>query len=140
MIALNPANPSPFIQPLLVLVIKGRDPWFVDVDGCIDLYLDKSRINALPRTRFSTTSSKLMKPHSFQGDVLANVATTLLKETAQGLAEHGILITRVDIYVGSAGPSHILRHGAFFERRSEFNHPVYEQDDTKWMTLENVQS
>lgn len=111
MLTLNPQNPLPLEQPFLTFHLKEGDPWFVEVGGKTTLYLDSS-----------SKSSEL-----------AVRATPLLKEIARELASHGILITNVELYTGSAGPSHVLRNGVFFERLSSLNRPVYEQPDTEWM-------
>lgn len=113
MLTFNPQNPLPLKQPFLTFHLKERDPWFVEVGGKIALYLNTS-----PEVKDSK---------------LAERATPLLKEIARELANHGILITNVNLYIGSAGPSHVLRNGVFFERLSRLNRPVYEQPDMEWM-------
>lgn len=92
---LSETNPSPFKQPFLCLEIAGRNGtnryWCVDVDGQMQKY----------------TSPLGRKP------------TKLLLELCEMLASNGFQVVHYGKYIGSAGPSYILRHGAFFKRMSK---------------------
>jgi hypothetical protein len=111
-------NPCPFVQPFLELHFKddGGKSWHIDVNGQIDDYLkDYKRVyEALgqmtekdPRTSLACVHFNWMSQ-----------ATPLLQSVVQQLTETGWHIDCACGYVGLAGPSHILRNGAFFERVS----------------------
>ena len=97
---LDEGNPVPFKQPFLILRFADDDSgsWEIDVDGKIDLYLNGERADCFNHTD------------------LAHDATELLNTMIQELRERGREVVFVGRYRGSAGPSHVLRHGAFFER------------------------
>lgn len=95
-------NPSPFRQPYLVLrVRRGKRArwvdWWIDVDSQIHLYI------------------RPWRPEE---------PTELLLELCRLLTSHGYVVGKYNSYVGSAGPSHILRNGALFRRM----HDTFEQD------------
>lgn len=101
-------NPSPFKQPFLVITFKDRkihgnvaDGWHVDVDGQIEKYLEG----------FTERTLEWCPPFNKM-----DRATPLLRSILEYFAGRGMEIIRVATYAGSAGPSHILRNGAFFER------------------------
>ncbi len=111
-VTLNAENPSPFVQPFLVLRFREKEKgheifWHIDVGGEIDKYL------------------------YIEGDVCAEVVEgstilkggiifmkPLLEKLIGELANSGLHVERVGSYVGSAGPSHIMRQGAIFKRIS----------------------
>ncbi|MFA6458979.1 MAG: hypothetical protein WCV79_01095 [Candidatus Paceibacterota bacterium] len=45
--------------------------------------------------------------------------TALLQTVCNHLAAHGYTVVKFGTYTGSAGPSHVLRNGAFFRRMHE---------------------
>lgn len=110
---LNPNNPCPFKQPFLVINF-GREGnklsdgteigsgWHVDVDGQFEKYIEgyTKSINFAPPANNIDRATPLMC------ELLAN----LMRAGKEALSITG--------YVGSAGPSHILRNGVFFERMS----------------------
>ncbi len=100
----DPENPGPFKQPFLVLTLAspGGDPvrWYVDVDGKIDLYLSESEVRG---------GSEIDR---------SDDATELLKSMMEHFQRFGRAIEHVGSYEGSAGPSHVLCNGIFFERTS----------------------
>lgn len=93
-------NPSAFKQPFLVLIFDGDwksgGQWFVEVDGHIELYI-RGEAAASFVNRWSD-------------------ATDLMRAIGKQFEAHGRPISSVGTYVGSGGPSHVLRNGAFFER------------------------
>ena len=99
---LDKSNPSPFKQPFLVLIFDGDwkagGQWFVEVDGRIELYI-RGEITASFTNRWKD-------------------ATELMRDIGEQFEAHGRPISSVGTYVGSGGPSHVLRNGAFFERAS----------------------
>jgi hypothetical protein len=121
---LDPNNPSPFVQPFLVLHFENNHTWYVDVGGEIDRYVDNySQL----REKFDTVDKALEGDYRKREKlgiplVLADpmdwkaLGTQLLVSMVQGLESFGHKIKAVTIYDGSAGPTHILRNGAFFAR------------------------
>lgn len=117
-------NPSPFKQPFLVLHFKGDSSateWLVDVDGKIDLYIkDYTHIKQLWKNLDDNDPRK-------GGFIVAwnwqSQATPFFQEIIAELVKFDAIVNRVHIYEGSAGPSHILRNGAFFRRVDMEQHP-----------------
>lgn len=108
---LSSDNPSPFVQPFLVLGIREKDSqerptWHVDIGGDITKYLVVDELTAR------------VKPdcNMLQGGIIW--MTPLLRQLIDDLATNGLHVEYVGSYHGSAGPSHFLRNGAFFERIS----------------------
>jgi hypothetical protein len=97
---LNGDNPGPFQQPLLVFHTNTHGCWYVDVEGSVRKYLSAD------------------EPGTTYHQLNINHATPLLKELCRRLRSQGISVHQVATYTGSAGPSHILKHGVFFERMS----------------------
>ena len=110
---LSNENPSPFIQPFLVLGFEEKEgdwkmTWHVDVGGEIWKYLHIDELSAYVRP-----DSNLLKG----GNVFM---TSLLRQLIDDLAKNNLHVERVGAYGpgASGGPSHYLRNGAFFERIS----------------------
>lgn len=108
---LNDQNPSPFIQPFLVLGFRegdhsGRLTWHIDIGGEITKYLqvDECSVRIRPGSGMLADGIVWMTP--------------LLQQLIADLAQNSLTVETVGSYNGSAGPSHILRHGALFERVS----------------------
>lgn len=109
---LDPNNPSPFKQPFLVInfgwgkngLSNGQqvaDGWHVDVNGQIEKYIDGCN----PRTlEFAPPANNIDK------------ATPLMRALLAFFWSRGRKVKSITTYIGTAGPSHILRNGAFFER------------------------
>lgn len=97
---------TPFMQPFLVLEFEERERngqghgWYVDVGGDLERFL---------RGPDSTPSCE-----NRLGD-----ATELLRRMLDEFLVAGYPVRRVTAYRGSAGPTHLLRGGAFFERRDD---------------------
>lgn len=90
-------NPSPFRQPFLVLRVRrgkrGKQvDWWIDVDSQVHEYFPP------------------WKPEE---------PTKRLLELCRLLASRGYIVEKYKSYIGSAGPSHILRNGALFKRMSD---------------------
>lgn len=100
---LNSDNPSPFKQPFLVLGFQSGwesdERWHVDVDGRIDLYIRG-------------------EPSEQSGVNRWEDATDLMLTICAAFEANGHPISSIGTCVGSGGPSHVLRNGAFFERIS----------------------
>ena len=110
---LNPDSPCPFKQPFLVINfgregnkmsdgVEVADGWHVDVDGQIEKYIS------------GYTRSLDFAPPANNIDH----ATPLMLGLLGYFMSRGKKVLSITGYVGSAGPSHILRNGAFFERMS----------------------
>ena len=118
---LDAGNPVPFIQPFLIFeftdITTPRD-WHIDVAGKINLYLeDAGRILEVFNSIPIESRSKQGLPYSLGENVnWMSLATPLLRDMLHTLAIHYLHVERVSIYEGSAGPSHILRNGAIFQR------------------------
>lgn len=96
---LRPENPSPFRQPFLILKIRRGegeaakwDTWHIDVDSQVHEYV---------------------RPWALQEP------TERLLALCRLLASRGYVVEKYGSYIGSAGPSHILRHGALFKRMGD---------------------
>lgn len=111
-------NPSPFVQPFLVLRFKEADEkgwkmsWFVDVNGEIGKYLVIDS-DVCARVNPDDPSDKMMR-----GGLIW--MTALLRQLIDDLAKNGLHVEHVGSYGprASGGPSHILRNGVLFERIS----------------------
>lgn len=104
---MDEGNPSPFKQPFLVISFKDRkvhkdiaDGWHVDVDGQLEKYIEGYEHTIA----FAPPANRLDR------------ATPLMRSIVEYFASRGMEIRAIAGYRGSAGPSHILRNGAFFER------------------------
>jgi hypothetical protein len=101
-------NPAPFKQPFLVISFKDQkihgnvaDGWHVEVDGQIQKYFEG----------FTERTLEWAPPFNSM-----HRATPLLKSIVEYFASRGMEVASVATYAGSAGPSHILRNGKFFQR------------------------
>ncbi|GEM_PF-3515461 len=116
---LNRNNPCAFIQPFLVFHFKGDDSiveWKIDVNGEIDKYIRNwSVVDAALYPRSRKIQRELNLPGVFNW---LSQATPLLKQMMKELSKQNREVDRVYEYTGSAGPTHILRNGALFERVS----------------------
>lgn len=105
---MNPRNPSPFIQPFLYLKVKKNngiyEVWWVDVGGKVKKYINCKRIRHDETTNYLGQTTKLME------------------EIMASFRELGHEIAHLGSYTGTAGPSHILRNGAFFKRMAADNY------------------
>jgi hypothetical protein len=103
--AMDKDNPSPFVQPFLLIrfrqmVLHGLNSgWFVDIDGKVNLY-----IKECAHVRIEEHANYLEQ------------ATPLLQAMVEEFLLHGWDVTHVGIYKGSVGPTHVLRNGAIFKR------------------------
>jgi len=105
---LSSDNPDPFKQPFLVITFVDRGDhsdvvhdWHVDVDGQIQKYFEG----------FTERTLEWAPPYNSM-----HRATPLLRSIVEYFASRGMEVSRVATYAGSAGPSHVLRNGAFFKR------------------------
>ena len=123
-LTLDANNPAPFVQPFLVLYYENGSVWWIDVGGDVGRYLKDYK---LIHEKFRLVQDKLEeKKESPYGRGLPSVlcepmdwkvqATDLLLQIFAELEQFGHKVLWVTTYDGSAGPSHILRHGAFFRR------------------------
>lgn len=117
MLALDKDNPSPFKQPFLELTIAGGgvprisdngSQLYIDVDGQIDKYITED-----------------------------HQPTLRLVELCKSFAKAGVVVTEYARYVGSGGPSVIMRHGALFYRMRSVEDPpedvfAYEYREPKY--------
>jgi len=107
-LSFNPNNPSPLVQPFLVLHFRGdrcSHEWFIDVDGKIDLYLKN-----YTAVRDALRKNRLYGPVNWMSQ-----ATDLLQAMMQELAAKNRIVNRVSAYEGLAGANYILRNGQFFK-------------------------
>lgn len=120
--SLNEQNPAPFRQPFLVIHFRSGKHWFIDVGGQIDNYLN--RYTAI-REAFMALSDEEKKQKGIpwsscnvigEASDWRSQATPLFRTMLDQLKELGWTADRVNVYNGSAGPSHVLLHGAIFER------------------------
>jgi hypothetical protein len=114
---LSETNPAPFVQPFLVLHIEDGEAWLVDVDGKVNLYLDRKGLVGLKKKFYNEGGYGI-------GDGLGKHATKKMKDLIKGLRTHGYLVGRVGVHRGSGSPTHILRNGAFFKRMTQLEEKI----------------
>lgn len=113
-LTINPNNPSPTMQPYLVLHFQGDNcakEWFIDVEGKIDLYL-KNYTSIMSTKRQLPLAAKRHLPGVFNW---MTQATPLLQEMMRELASMNRVVNRVSAYEGSCGTNYVLRNGQFFK-------------------------
>ena len=114
-------NPAPFTQPFLVIHFRNGKMWHIDVGGRIDTYLNN--FTAVKKAVVGLSDEEMKKKGiPWFGSVIGECsdwrsqATPLFQSMLDRLKEFGYVADRANSYEGSAGPSHVLLHGALFER------------------------
>lgn len=129
-------KPGPFEQPFLVLQFRNESrpykgsamSWMIDIGGEISLYLNnyEQALKAYEAMSYEEKQEKKVWVGivASEGFNWLSQATPLLQSMIASLKGQGYLVIHVSVYQGSAGPSHILRCGAIFERMDTSRLPL----------------